>query len=78
MDELGCKSRFFTSFNRTCFVKRRDDYTFWVSPVISHKETATTDSPSPRECFFYLGKMVHEEKCHWESFIGDSFGGTIP
>ena len=55
MDDNKCGYGWYTTYQHNWFLKRKDSYNFYVSPMILHNALASSTQLSLRECFLFLG-----------------------
>ncbi|KAI9766159.1 MAG: hypothetical protein M1840_006726 [Geoglossum simile] len=82
MDDLRLRYGFYTTYNKTVFLRRASDATFEVSPPILHCTTSTDcngkGSVSVRECFLYLAKLASSDSYEYPKTCGkDLTNGSL-
>lgn len=60
MDDFNCRYSFFTTYNRTWFLQRRDDDSFrYAGPVLASTDSSAETVPV-RECLLYLAFLTKD------------------
>jgi hypothetical protein len=61
MDDNMCRYSFYTTYQHNWFIRRKDDFHFYFSPIITHDAVASSSQLSLRECFLFLGLEVAKD-----------------